>query len=146
MSMFKHILVAADDSGPAKSAFTTALRLAQQLGATLTVVHVADPARERIPVTVPSTGLAKDFSVGFGATLTEWCKGLPGDVTVPELIVAEGPAGRVIHDLTTTMRWDLVVMGTRAREGLRAFLGSVAEDVVKHSDVPVLIVRDQKPA
>ena len=142
--MFKHILVAADDSGPAKTAFLTARRLADQLGATLTVVHVADPVRETVPPTIPSSGLASDFSSGFGATLTTWCKELPGNIPVPEMIVKTGNPGHIIHDLTTSMRWDLVVMGTKSREGLRAFLGSVAEDVLKHSDVPVLVVRDKK--
>lgn len=142
--MYKHILVCADDSPPAKTAFLTARALADQLGATLTVVHVADPVRETVPPTAPSTGMATDFSKGFGATLTAWCKELPGSIPVPEMIVKTGNPGRIIHELTVSMRWDLVVMGTKAREGLRAFLGSVAEDVLKHSDVPVLIVRDKK--
>lgn len=139
--MYKHILVAADDSAPAKYAFETARRLADQLGATLTVLHIADPARERMPETVPSTGVVKDLGTGFGATLSEWCRELPGSVAVPELLVQEGPAARVIHNLTESMRWDLLVMGTRERGGLHALLGNVTEDVLKHSDVPVLVVR-----
>lgn len=139
--MYKHILVAADDSAPAKSAFETATRLAAQLGASLTVVHVADPARERIPETVPSTGATKDLGTGFGVTLGEWCSQVPGKSTAPELLVPTGPAARVIHDLTKSMRWDLLVLGTRERGPLSAFLGSVTEDVLKRSDIPVLVVR-----
>lgn len=138
--MYKHILVACDDSPPAEYAFETAQRVADQLGATLTVLHVADPAKERIPETVPSTGFAKD-ETGFGKTLSEWCAKLPGKVACPELLVKTGPAAQVIEDLTESMRWDLVVMGTRERSGLRGFLGGVTDDVLKHSDVPVLVVR-----
>jgi nucleotide-binding universal stress UspA family protein len=36
---------------------------------------------------------------------------------------------------------DLIVLGTHSRKGLdRLFMGSVAEHVVRHSDVPVLVV------
>ena len=139
--MYKHILVCVDDSAPAKYAFGVAHSLAEQLGATLTAVHVADPARERIPETVPSTGVVKDFGTGFGATLTDWCRELPGNVAVPELLVQEGSPAHIIHDLTDSMRWDLLVLGTKERGGLRSLLGNVTEEVLKHSDVPVLVVR-----
>lgn len=37
---------------------------------------------------------------------------------------------------------DLIVIGSHGRRGLqRMFLGSVAEDVVRHGPVPVLVVR-----
>jgi nucleotide-binding universal stress UspA family protein len=39
---------------------------------------------------------------------------------------------------------DLIVLGSHGRRGLRRlFLGSVAEDVVRHSAVPVLVVRSR---
>lgn len=139
--MYKHILVAVDDSAPAKFAFRVARDLAAQLGATLTVLHVADPARERIPETVPSSGVVTDGATGFGVLLGTWCRELPGNVAVPELLVQTGSASHIIHDLTASMRWDLIVLGTRERGALHAFLGSVTEEVLKRSDVPVLVVR-----
>ena len=40
---------------------------------------------------------------------------------------------------------DLVIMGTHGRKGLdHAFFGSVAENVVKRSDVPVLVINPHK--
>lgn len=137
--MYKHILVAVDDSAPAKHAFQVAHGLAEQLGATLTAVNVTDVARERVRETVPPTS-------SFGATLAAWCKELPGQVPVPELITQSGAAPHVIHDLTKTMRWDLLVMGTRERGRLQAFLGNVTEEVLKRSDIPVLVVRNPAQA
>ena len=54
----------------------------------------------------------------------------------------EGPPSREIVDYATEEGCDLVVMGTHGRGGLnRLLLGSVAERVVRSSDVPVLTVR-----
>lgn len=59
--------------------------------------------------------------------------------------VREGPVRR---ELQATLReGDLLVMASHGRGGLaRWFLGSVAEDIVRHATVPVLIVRTVSPA
>jgi nucleotide-binding universal stress UspA family protein len=54
----------------------------------------------------------------------------------------EGPPSREIVEYATEEGCDLVVMGTHGRGGLnRLLLGSVAERVVRSSEVPVLTVR-----
>ena len=54
----------------------------------------------------------------------------------------EGPPSREIVEYAGEAGCDLVVMGTHGRGGLnRLLLGSVAERVVRSSDVPVLTVR-----
>ncbi|QLD91292.1 universal stress protein [Natronomonas salina] len=54
----------------------------------------------------------------------------------------EGPPSREIVDYATEEGCDLIVMGTHGRGGLnRLLLGSVAERVVRSSEVPVLTVR-----
>jgi len=51
------------------------------------------------------------------------------------------PAGTIV-DYAKSHAIDLIVIGTHAREDLaRLVLGSTAEGVVRHSPVPVLIVR-----
>ena len=55
-------------------------------------------------------------------------------------IVLGNPVMEILHTIKTE-GIDLVVMGTHGRKGVsRLFLGSVAENVVKASLVPVLIV------
>lgn len=56
--------------------------------------------------------------------------------------VRTGDPARVILGLARECRPDLIVVGSRGRKGLaRAFLGSVAEAVLRHSTVPVLVAR-----
>ena len=56
--------------------------------------------------------------------------------------VREGPPSREIVGYAADEECDLVVMGTHGRGGLnRLILGSVAERVVRSSEVPVLTVR-----
>ena len=67
-----------------------------------------------------------------------------------ETVLVEG-RGRRLHEYVgeQVAGWpaELVVIGTHGRRGVqRLVLGSDAEDVVRHSDVPVLLVRHETPA
>ena len=57
--------------------------------------------------------------------------------------------GLALVELAEDEEVDLVILGSHGRSGLsRAFLGSVAERVVRHAPCPVLVVRgrcDNKP-
>lgn len=60
----------------------------------------------------------------------------------PQLLVREGEPGPEIAQLARDQAFDLVVLGARSRTFLgRRTLGSVANQVLSASDVPVLIVR-----
>ncbi len=55
------------------------------------------------------------------------------------LVLLEGDVAQAILDFTRQKEIDVVVVGTHGRGGLgRALLGSVAEQVFRHSPVPVL--------
>jgi nucleotide-binding universal stress UspA family protein len=55
----------------------------------------------------------------------------------------EGSPWHQLVDLAKSGGFDLIVMGTAGRTGLkRMLIGSVAEQVVRHSPVSVLVVRD----
>ena len=55
-------------------------------------------------------------------------------------MVAEGGSADAIVEKVAATGADLVVMATHARSGLkRLFLGSIAEDVIRHACVPVLV-------
>jgi len=59
--------------------------------------------------------------------------------TCTYLVVDGEPAPRILEHAA---EHDLVVMGTHGRTGLkRAFLGSVAEAVIRASTVPVMVVK-----
>jgi len=53
-----------------------------------------------------------------------------------------GTTADVILDYASTQEVDLVVMGTHGRRGIRQLLlGSVAQEVMRRADVPVIVVR-----
>lgn len=54
----------------------------------------------------------------------------------------KGDAIETIVEAAKQFSVDLIVIGTHGRGGImRAILGSVAEGVMRHSDVPVVVVR-----
>ena len=56
-------------------------------------------------------------------------------------VIAEGDPGEELLNLCRDPGFDLIVLGTIGKSGLARFLlGSVAERVVRHSHVPVLVV------
>jgi nucleotide-binding universal stress UspA family protein len=56
--------------------------------------------------------------------------------------VVEGVPGPAIVDTARRRGCDLIMMSTHGRSGVgRALLGSVADYVVRHSPIPVLLVR-----
>lgn len=64
-------------------------------------------------------------------------------IRVRSLAVKGDPASRIL-EVARTGGADLIAMATRARSGMRRFLlGSVAEDVLRHTKVPVLLARHE---
>ena len=56
--------------------------------------------------------------------------------------IATGFPDQVLVEVANSGSYDLLVMGTHGRGGLRRLaLGSVAEHVVRHSAIPVLTIR-----
>jgi len=77
----------------------------------------------------------------YGTALVEEVAEQLGDVET-RTEVRHGAPHEAVVDYTDAHGIDLIVMGTRGRTGLeRYLLGSVAERVIRTSDVPVLTVR-----
>lgn len=63
--------------------------------------------------------------------------------TVQAVVVDALPV-KAIHDAASEWKADLIVMGTHGRSGVNRFmLGSVAERVLRESEIPVLTVRGE---
>ena len=61
--------------------------------------------------------------------------------------IVEGEAAESIVEYAEKQEIDLIVMATHGRSGIgRWALGSVADRVIRHSNVPVLLVRASKDA
>ena len=144
--MFKKILVPSDGSALAHQAATYAADLAKVHGASLLGVYVIDP--------FPYIGIGDASAIGLQAYLDEAqtaatralddiravCGargvGFEGD-TIERNVTYEG-----ILETAEAEGCDLIVMGSHGRKGVEALiLGSVAQKVLTHAKVPVLIVK-----
>lgn len=62
-----------------------------------------------------------------------------------EGVVVEGDPASAILEFAEQNKVDIIIMGTLGKGGLERFLlGSVTDKVVRHSKVPVLVVKKQK--
>jgi nucleotide-binding universal stress UspA family protein len=152
---FKHLLIPLDGSATSNLALETGIDLARRLGSSLTLLHV-----------VPEPPLPTGDFIGAGYAVIDWqaqqnaakrdgehiladaatrCGALEMRTRLLEaqqLEVGRRDAATVILEVAREEHSDLIVMGTHARRGLdRLLLGSVAERVAHHADVPVLLLR-----
>jgi len=144
--MYKRILVAFDDSDVAERALREALMLGQDGRAAVRVVHAVDvmfPATTDMVYVDLETYRqdrvqAGEETVGRAAAIAR-----EAGVTV-ETTVLEVEGTRFSNALLNEARaWgaDLIVVGTHGRGALiHLLLGSVAERIIRHSPVPVLLV------
>jgi nucleotide-binding universal stress UspA family protein len=126
--MYKRIMVPLDGSDLAQTALPHALDLCLALGATLLLLHVRD-ARQGSP---EASRRFLDFT----------SRRYANDGVVIETLVREGPVAEAIVRAAEQEQIDVIAMATHGRSGLqRAVYGSVAEQVLRSSTRPVLLVR-----
>ena len=114
---------------------SAAVAVARATGASLTVVHAAEPPVDAWAFTMPAAPLED-----LRSRLAEEVRRLASPALSCEIEVAYGAAHRVLDDAAQRVSPDLIVVGATARRGA-ALLGSTAERVVRKATVPVLVVR-----
>lgn len=143
---FATALVAVDDSGPADAAVALAARLARTTETSIIACHVIDTQRLLqggvglaygfAPANI-SADLRRDAVAIVNGALTR--AGLPED-TPMEII--DGDPALAIIGAAENRKATVIIAGTHGRRGFGRFaLGSVAESIVRASDIPVLVVR-----
>jgi nucleotide-binding universal stress UspA family protein len=132
---YENVLVPTDGSEAAEPAERWGVDLAAAFGAELRALSVVDEVR--LPDGDVAQTLQNRARAAVDAVVDEaTAAGVQarGDVTT-------GVVHRQILDYCESERSDLVVVGTHGRTGVEHFvLGSVAEKVLRLSDVPVLVV------
>jgi nucleotide-binding universal stress UspA family protein len=144
----QRILVATDFSEPARAAVDAAADLARTYRAKLTVVHVV-PLSSYVDFAGVNGGFTFDAAQFQEAVrrssdqaLAKELERIRASGTDADAVTLDGPAAPEICDLAKSSGADLIVIGSQGRTGLaRVFLGSVAENVVRHAAVAVLTVR-----
>lgn len=144
--MTTHILVPLDGSPFGEQALPTALGLARRMEATIDLVLVQEPLV--IPESVQLT-LARDPRIreelrSAGVSYLEMIGGRvrrETGVDAAETLL-EGPVVETLASYIAASGPRLVVMSTHGRGGIsRAWLGSVADALVRRVSAPVLLVR-----
>lgn len=139
--MFRKLLVAVDGSDISLAAAAAAGQLAASSGGEITLCAAVPPA----PVFVDAAALtlvdydrrAEEEAVRI---LAEARRALPPGVPAEERVLHGQPAAAIVDE--ARRGYDLVVVGSHGRTGIRRFLlGSVANQVVTHAPVPVLVHR-----
>ncbi len=151
--MYQRILVPVDGSGTANAGLDEAIKLARLTQATIRLVHVVDemivatglePAGAMIGDLIPAMKAAGE-KVLAGAQERVQAAGIPVETHLIENF-GERTSDQVIED---AKGWpaDLIVIGTHGRRGMRRLmLGSDAEQILRLSTVPVLLVRREQAA
>jgi nucleotide-binding universal stress UspA family protein len=141
---FRRILCPVDWSDTAAGALQAAAALASRFDASLTLLHVDVVPGSAIPEALLATppALATDVSAAPDRPLPAW-RELALRLGAPRVdaVRSVGTPGLEIVALARREAYDLIVMGTHGRTGLRHLvLGSVAEEVVRHAPCPVLTI------
>ena len=157
--MIRTILVPLDGSSFGEHALPMALRLAQRSGARLELVHVhvhAAPEPDVEGLTPYHFEHVVEHDHAFDEEAfradEQALERLATQLTREHPVAVEprvlrGPVGPVLHRHAEALRADLVVMATHGRGGLsRSWLGSVADYLVRHASMPVLLVRPEDGA
>jgi nucleotide-binding universal stress UspA family protein len=152
--MIKKILIAIDDSKHAEHAAEYGFDIAHKFDAAVGLVNIIEP------VVLPQTSTGIDPIMGMpvqGVGIEEMeileiqksqsenivdhiIKKFGGDMQVSHFTDYGSTADGIIN-CCKEFNADLIVVGTHSRTGFdRLFMGSVAEHVVRHSAVPVLVV------
>jgi len=136
------IVVTTDLSAESKRAFAPARALAQKLGVHLELIAVLEdlpfePTGGGLMAVYPDRRLVKqDWEQALAALAGE----LGPDLCRQAVVIDAVDVPRAIVDWAQTRGADFIAMATHGRSGLRRLLlGSVAERVIRHSHVPVIV-------
>ena len=145
--MYKKILIATDGSEHSEEAVKHGLTMAMRSKATVTALHVIEGTHPPRSISSPASLLLDEQIETLkeeGREIVERVvtKGKEMGVEVQPMVVEGHPAHEILE---RAKDYDLVVVGTLGRSGISHLLmGSVAEKVVRHSPVPVLVVKSKE--
>lgn len=143
--IISHILAATDLSQETLACIAPIANLARSLNARVTLLHVAQ-AMESIPHGAPLAPPLRhpqdhEALEAARAKLLERRSEYGPDVSVETQLVTGADVAKEITSYAEANGVDLIAVATHGRTGFRRLaLGSVAEAVIRHSSVPVLVL------
>jgi nucleotide-binding universal stress UspA family protein len=149
--MFEKILVCLDGSTLAEQILPYAAEQARRFGCQMTLLHVAlEPVMAASgaaggPEHLEKPGVLdqmKEEQKQAQAYLERVAVKLRQDGLEVDVVILQESPGDAIVSYASDNGYGLIAMATHGRSGLgRAIFGSVAEHVLRNSDVPLLVIR-----
>ena len=149
LQRYRKILVPVDGSGWAERAIPHAVDIARSNGSEIVLLHAFRPPAVDYADQLTLAGQDEQLDQ-IRDQMRNYLAGLSGELRSQDLEVStqliEGPGvASMICDFIRDEDVDLVVMSTHGRTGLsKLLLGSIANQVMHCTDVPVLLVRPDK--
>lgn len=154
--MFETILVPLDGSELAERALAPALELRQKLGAKIILVRAVESLSQRMlqtPAVIETAGAAAanvelmeevvEAEQSEAKTYLQALIAKSGEIN-GEAVIVEGEAADAIVELAKQRNAGLIVMSSHGHGGIgRLIFGSTTDEVLRHSDVPVLLIRSR---
>jgi nucleotide-binding universal stress UspA family protein len=147
--MFKHILIPTDGSDLAAKAIHAGVALAKEMGARVTGFHAEEPR----PIHLHNDGyrIEKELLAELDRRSHEYAErsvariadaAKAAGVAFESRIVKSVKPYQAIIDAATEQRCDVIFMASHGHRGLAGLLlGSVTNNVLTHSRIPVLVFR-----
>jgi nucleotide-binding universal stress UspA family protein len=147
-SVFQKILLTTDLSADALRAFAPVTELARKLGSRITLMHVlpdlvlaphGDPLAAPVHAPVDPIGQIESMTRDVTQRLEEDARRHFPGLDVEVYVTSEADVARAITRHAKENGFDLIALSSHGRTGFRRMvLGSVAEAVLRHAEVPVL--------
>ncbi len=149
--LIKKILIGVDDSPFAEHAAKYGFDIAHSFKAKVGLVHIVEPlffppANSMDPLSGPTTTGVDEVEImnvqndASENLIERFIKKFAGDLQVTHFNEMGNTADGIIS-CSKDFNADLIVIGTHSRSGIdRLLMGNVAEHVVRHAEVPVLVV------
>ncbi len=144
--MFKRILVPLDGSTLAEQALPAAARLARATGGSVLLVRIVNPLPEFGLYTAETAPYLRDILderlTQATMYLAQVAAAKPLDGVKTRIAVFSGAIAPYILDVVHDEQIDLIVISSHGYSGFKRWtLGSIAQKVIHHSPVPVLLLR-----
>jgi nucleotide-binding universal stress UspA family protein len=139
----RRILVATDFTDGSERALDWAIELAAPIGASVVVLHAYEVPVMGFPdgAMVASADVAASIVEAAKVALERTVEARRGLGVPLEAVLRAGLAWQEIASVAHELHADLIAVGTHGRTGVaRAFLGSIAEKVIRTSDRPVAVI------
>jgi nucleotide-binding universal stress UspA family protein len=143
----KRILVPVDFSASQDLVVRQAAHLAKTMGAQLSLLHCAAPPELSVvsvePIYVSPAVLdrfSRDHTAAVTGKMDELAAQLQDSIEVETLVRRTNPVGGIVST-ARELNADFIVMGSHGAGLDRFLLGSVAENVTREAECPVIVVR-----